>query len=326
MPTKRPDRPHVPWPDFSHSVIEPYIRLRSLLDRFDTSVKVASAGLDALHEKIEGDDSTAQLLQLAKSQLTAKTVTQPKRVLRDSQHVLASLWTVEALGMLELYLGLVIAELMRWEAAQGGVAPAVPTDPDGKVSLRALYGVNGWSTDVVTHYFPLLDYVQLCRNCVVHRMGLVSPALADVELDDGYATNWPTRSGEEVKAPKLPKLTAGKPLSLSPAHAIFFSTLVHRIAKDVNRRVVDSFGERGMIYHACHYMFFNDDPFEIEDSYLLAGHSANEAISYALTHRYVTRFVLPEDVSRTLRALDVWRRVPPAYGWKVRVAKERSKA
>lgn len=308
-----PQPSHVPRPDMQHVVTEPYLMFRRFIDRFDTAVKVATSAIHDMQAALASAGELPRSIVVSARPWAPKAVQKPRQTIAASLHTLSGLWVVEALAAFEHYLVRVDTALTRWAEVQGVTASGLTTDDQGGVAIGRLYGAYSWSKDFLAPHLPTLEYLQVCRNCMAHRAGVVSDGLAARQLPEGYADGWPPIRGKAVRTPAFPQAKVNEYLELEPRHSIFAIALCNRLAKDVNRRLADTFGIPGMIHHAAHHALLADDPVPIEQEYLARGHAPNEAIAHVLTVRYNARYVPYDDVSRILRDLGIWPRIPKRY-------------
>ncbi|MCB9608974.1 MAG: hypothetical protein H6716_20450 [Polyangiaceae bacterium] len=310
----RPHPARVPPPDMRHANAEPYLMFRRFIDRFDTAVKVATSAIQDMQTGLASAGALPASVVVNATPWAPKVVAEPQQTVVSSLHTLSSLWVVEALAAFEHYLVRVHATLTRWtEVSRATPAPGLTADPDGKIALGRLYDAYGWSKESVSPYLPTLEYLQTCRNCMVHRAGVVSDALSKRQLPEGYADEWPKIQGNAFRAPSFPEAKANDYLALEPRHSIFAIALCNRLAKDVNQRLVRELGLPGLIHHAAHHVLLADEPVPIEREYLARRHAPNDAIAHMLDSRYTVRHVPPAEVSRILRELGVWSRIPKLY-------------
>lgn len=212
----------------------------------------------------------------------------------------------------EDFVSNVISEHSRYSGFSGQEPPSKPLldqENDSRDPLRHLYSSLQWDAQPIQYLLPLYDYFILARNCVVHRAGRASDALVEKagsgRLQD-CLENWPSRPGK--KLPQLPQIQEGHDIPFLPRHAILFSEVCQRAARDINSRLLEYLGADGIVYMAAYHGLLADDRIKTN-----ARRSPEQIINLILTER--CRASVPDkyEVIGILKKLNAWNRCRTKY-------------
>jgi len=292
--------------DLSNARTESMVVFREFRIAFDQSLKVASAALRFLEKNAAGPGGAKlvdDLIREAKEPGGSVGIGAPRHVIETSLIHLSGLWIAQVLSAFEVFLLGTRSELQSFVKPRPSLTGST-TDADGKVSVTKLYEQMGWDSAALTPYLSLLDYFQLCRNCVVHRSGAASAALVSFPMDpNDYFRNWPDYARRRgLRLPPLPLLVERRPIAFRPRHSILASVVCNRIAEEVNKQSISSLGKEGIIHIGAGRAFQSDEPYPFLLSYLLRAKGAHEAILSVLWERYHVRQLSSGVIARVLVA------------------------
>ncbi len=174
-------------------------------------------------------------------------------------------------------------------------------EDDSEERLRSLYDKNNWEISKVESFLKVIRYFRLCRNCIAHRNGRVSRALAelsnDSELDDEVSELLDKASDH------LAKYSINDAVFIEPTHAILCSHLLRRVAQDVNRLLMGTLGLDGFLHSVAHHTMFGDVIVR-SDAYK----TAEAVLNFALTDRYRATMSSREEAIQEMKRLGLWKR------------------
>lgn len=143
------------------------------------------------------------------------------------------------------------AEISRWKHYSKKDWPIAEVDDDDRFAAMAKR--HGASYTSIERDLPVIKYFSLVRNCIAHRNGRASKALEAFSnskpLADALA-KFERRPGEGV-----PSFKYNEEIRLLPTQAIFYSHVVREAGQAISKRVVDVFGEDGVLRMAVHHTF-----------------------------------------------------------------------
>lgn len=112
------------------------------------------------------------------------------------------------------------------------------------IRLKELYDKFKWNLDELKYLIPAFNFYGLARHCIVHNMGKASIELKEMALSEEFKTtieNWPTVM-ENRKLSPAPIINKDSVIEFNPHHAITYSDICFRIAKNVNENILNLLG------------------------------------------------------------------------------------
>ncbi|MCC7542196.1 MAG: hypothetical protein IT379_38615 [Deltaproteobacteria bacterium] len=168
------------------------------------------------------------------------------------------------------------------------------------------YERRGWDTGGIEFLLPVYRYYRLMRDCAAHRAGLVGPALAEASKEQqwsGAIKLWSARTGDST-SPPLVELREGTRVVLGHRDAICGSSVLLRIASDMNRRALSNLDKEGVTYLAFRRALVGDPP-ELR----VVGYRTPVAVLHdALSRRYRVADLNEAETIEILKSLDLWAR------------------
>lgn len=174
-------------------------------------------------------------------------------------------------------------------------------EDDSEERLRTLYETNNWEIAPVESFLKVIRYFRLCRNCIAHRNGRASPALAKLSNDSELHKEV---SGLLDKATSgLANYSINDSVFIEPTHAILCSHLLRRIARDLNKQLLGTLGFDGFLRSVAHHTMFGDVIVRSE-----AYKTAEAVLNFALTDRYRATMSNREESIQEMKRLGLWKR------------------
>jgi hypothetical protein len=118
----------------------------------------------------------------------------------------------------------------------------------GTTALK-LFAKFNWSTKNIEYLLPVYHFYNVARHCIVHQMGKANKELIKLSVSDDFLNaikNWPTViPGGQLSAP--PTINDNRKINLNPHHAITYSDVCYRLAKEINGRLVEMVGYKYIV-------------------------------------------------------------------------------
>jgi len=187
--------------------------------------------------------------------------------------------------------------------------PASDGENEDRERLRALFSALQWDITRIEYMLPLYDYFIIARNCVVHRSGRASPALVEKAESSVLAEcvkKWPSRPGRTI--PQLPLVQEGHEISLLPRHVILFSEVCQRIALEMDGRLLEFLGVKGLVYLAAHHGLLSENRIHTD-----AKRSPERVINLMLTERCQVQLADEFEVIAILKEMNLWTECRTTY-------------
>jgi hypothetical protein len=160
----------------------------------------------------------------------------------------------------------------------------------------------GFITTGIDNDLAVIEYFQTVRNCLAHRDGRASPSLSSLSQLPALAAAYSSfrrRASKELHA-----FAIDERISIHPKSAIFYSHITRRIAKSIDRQLLDLVGEPGFLNMAVAHVFSKERPIRSH-----AYKSAEAVINSALSGRYrASSLSSNADIIRMLRKTGLWQR------------------
>jgi len=297
---------------------EPFYKFLRGQENLGSNIKLAYG---ALHAIVENEGAT--LPQKEIGLIALPTGDEPwgnpkthwrtiKRRVPLVREFIAQMALVLVTSAFEDFVSNVISEHNRYSGFSGKQPPPRPLsnqENESRDPLRHLYSSLQWDAKPIQYLLPVYDYFTLARNCVVHRAGRASDTLIEVassSLLRDCLENWPSRPGKIL--PQLPQIQRGHDTPFLPRHAILFSEVCQRAAREIDARLLEYLGVDGIVYMAAYHGLLADD--RIKTS---ARRSPEQIINLMLTQR--CRVAVPDkyEVIGILKRLNTWNRCRSKY-------------
>lgn len=121
----------------------------------------------------------------------------------------------------------------------------------GATVLR-LFEEFGWTTGKIKYLLPVYHFYNIARHCVVHRMGRANKELIDLSASSDFLSaihNWPTViPGGKLSPP--PTVKENNKIDLRPHHAITYSDVCYRLAREINENLIEMLGLKYFVIRA----------------------------------------------------------------------------
>jgi hypothetical protein len=290
---------------------EPFVRYHRFHEEFGRNVRILFGALEAVRRSqavIPGKGIAATILPAGGEPWGAQTVWRDISVFAKSTHqFLSQMGIVRVMSAFEDFVVGVEAEHERASFITASIRKserskqAVATTQENKVAQ--LYERLDWDITPIRSYMPLFDFFYLARNCIVHRSGRATEALASwsvsPELANSHAA-FPTRKGTQL--PKLPDISVDKEIQWLPRHAVLASATCYEIAKSINGRLAERLASEGLVYMAAYHSLLAKERVPTG-----ARRSTEIVIRHVLTDRYRVDGVTRAEIPECLRRIGKWR-------------------
>jgi hypothetical protein len=247
--------------DISGARLHPFQAFHTFHERINVHIKVAhSANLLLVRHAGEpnSQDELADLIASSHPSWNAAPVRNLSIELQRAQDAGVSAFAVVSVfSAFDDFLIGTEAEVSRGignqAAAKSPKDEADESDDDEEKIDRVfrLYNSMGWRVSGIAGLLPLLRYFRLCRNCIAHRNGRASKALATQSSDLGLASALATL--QEGPERGITTFRVNEPIHLPPTLAIMCSHILRLIAIDANARLVETLGLDGVLKTAAHH-------------------------------------------------------------------------
>lgn len=174
-------------------------------------------------------------------------------------------------------------------------------DDDSEERLRGFYTTYNWNPAVIEPMLKVIRYFRLCRNCIAHRNGRASRALAKHSSDESLNTQ--VAGMLDRASDGLRTYSTNEPVHIEPTQAILCSHLLRKIASDANINLLRTLGVDGFLRSVAHHTMFGD---QIIRS---AAYRTPEAVlNFALTDRYRAKMSDREECIQQMKTLGLWKK------------------
>ena len=150
----------------------------------------------------------------------------------------------------------------------------------GGTALR-MFSAFGWSTERIDYLLPVYHFYNVARHCVVHQMGRANKELIDLSESTIFidaVNNWPTViPGNQLSPP--PAVNNDQRIDLRPHHAITYSDVCYRLAKEINRNLINMVGYEYIVKYVAVERILKRDSLDFppcKDSYHYLRHILKE--------------------------------------------------
>lgn len=285
---------------------EPYYQFLRFHENFGSNLKLTLGALQTLKLNEESapsrEGSGVTLLPTGGEPWGPSTKWKGfKHRLPPVSRLLSQMGIVRVASAFEDFLSNVTSEHSRYSDFSGKTTAGKRTEAensDGGEVLRSLYASLGWDIKPVEFLLPLFDYFILARNCIAHRSGRASRRLVEYSkstllMECIHA--W------ESKLPQLPQIQEGEDIPFLPRHAIQFSEVCLRAAREVNSLLLSFLGVEGSVYLAAYHGLLADNHIRTG-----AWRSPEQIINLILTERCRIQVADKFEVIKILKDLGQW--------------------
>jgi hypothetical protein len=289
---------------------EALVRFLDFETGFDRSFKLGIAALLHVEKVVSGVGGPRIIQGLIADTGEAWRIddgwSDPPKHIRRTQVDASLLGLVQVHAAIDDFVVSLEADLARWNDAQGieREKNEATEDDDESERFEVLCRRHGWKTRPLGAWTPLLQFFRMVRNCVAHRSGMATRALANAarapELAECLA-KW----GRRVDSPPpMPEIAENSEIVIAPRHVILSLEAAQKASSYLNKCALDTFGDRGMVYLAAHHSLLTESPRVLSEA-----HTSPEAVvNFALSDRYKVRNVATKTTIEVLRDLGVWSR------------------
>lgn len=144
------------------------------------------------------------------------------------------------------------AEISRWKDHFALQWPIAKVENEDRFSALALSHCA--DSSVTDRNTAVMQYFSFLRNCIVHRNGRASKALADFSSSELLMEA--LAQFERRPAEKIPSFNYNDEIRIGPSQAIFYSHVVRETGQEINKKLIEVLGERGVLKMAVHHTFF----------------------------------------------------------------------
>jgi hypothetical protein len=296
---------------------EPYYLFFRAQENLGSNIKLAYGALQAIseNESASSPEKGTRLIALPTGNEPWGSSTRWRSVKRRIPLVrrfLSQMGLVLVTSAFEDFLTNVISEHSRYsDFCRKETLAREPSagDLESGDAIRDLYRSLRWDIRPIEYLLPLYQYFILVRNCVVHRSGRATKALvekAESKAVGACIEGWPSRRGKNI--PQLPQVQEHEDIPLLPRHAILFSEVCQRAAKEIDSLLSAFLGVDGMVYMAAHHALLAGNHVQIN-----ARRSPEQIINLMLTERCHVQVVDKYEVIQFLKKLNLWRQCQTKY-------------
>jgi hypothetical protein len=308
--------------DIVYANTEALLRYHRFHERLNRSIKVQVIGLRLLADTIE----QGQPFQNIRDTLASHNEfigampdwTDPAGLVRSARFDIGRAGVVRAFSAFDLFLDEISAAVDRWRAFRqlpsitGRTADKKRSADGGDEDrLDKMCRWLGAKLHTISFMWPVYKYFRLSRDCIVHRDGRASAALAEQSLASDIQVaigQWVSKTGEQLP-PDILRLSKGDNIDFTSRHAIAASSILRLAALDLNRRVIQELGKSGFVYLTAYEGFLASEPLFDRQR----GGTMLRALNWLLADRYRARDVRELETARTLRALGLTKRCSKAF-------------
>jgi hypothetical protein len=289
---------------------EPFYRFLRTHEDLGTNIKLAYGALYAISqdEKATASGAESTLIALPTGGEPWGKNTRWRSVkarIPKVRKLIAEMGLVLAASAFEDFLTNVHSEHSRFsDFARKQKSTESPSEEpnEDRERLRSLFNSLQWDISPIQYLLPLYDYFVVTRNCVVHRSGRASAALAEKAESNLLAQcikTWPSKPGKTI--PKLPEIRVDHDIPLLPRHVILFSEVCQRIALHTNSRLLDFLGVQGLVYSAAYHALLAENRIQT-----IARRSPEQVINLVLSERCQVQLSDKFEVIGILKGIDLW--------------------
>lgn len=228
--------------------------------------KVGGVGLAILKDEITNGAPSSSLWPRINS-ISEPWGTEPQFsevIVERAYTEFANLGIAKSFSSFDKYLVDIDGELVSFSSFgnHGSSVPMEPLENEGddldspRVSLAKIYERHSFDPLGIDFCLPVFSYYQSARNCIVHRDGLASRALAKsatAEALGATLTDWVKLTGEYGPL-KLKLFEQDDAISLDYFDSILCYSVLRRLAQDIDKQAINRMGIDGLTFRAVRHM------------------------------------------------------------------------
>ena len=285
-----------------NAISEPFVKILNFHNDFNRNIKSSVGALEFWKSKT-GDAPTSKVTLPTGVEPWGPAThwSNPIAVAEKTGAFIAELGIVRAASALEDYITGADAELNR--------SNPNPVAVDAETSIKRLIVRLGIDPKTLVSLSAVTEFFDIARNCIVHRSGRANQELVDLAGDNAFQTalaGLPKRKGKW--RPSVPSMKKGDPVVWQPRHAIMASDVFFKIAREIDRSVVASLKEAGMVRMAAHWCFFDGTTARCS-----AKRDAQTMVRSLLADRYCAEDVSQAETITHLKSIGKWEACLKAY-------------
>ncbi|WP_299969216.1 hypothetical protein [uncultured Roseobacter sp.] len=232
-------------------------------EEFGNALKVVSVGLSLVTEEIQAGTSPEALWSRV-GLLTEKWGTVPLlsgTITETAYFEIANLGLARSFSAFDRFLVDADAELTSLES-HSFLSPSqfstqetsgIETVDEPGLSLERFYVRRGFDRSRVAFVAPVFDYYRSARNCIIHRSGVASSEMESLAKSSRLAEalhSWVEHTSEHGPL-KLKEFEEGEIIKFDYFDAILCSSILRRLALDINEQAVPLMGIKGLTFLAA---------------------------------------------------------------------------
>lgn len=309
-----------PCMDFSTANTEPFYIFHRFHESVNRLVKVISGALALTQRTVNGPNGKkilSDIIKAAGEPWSGSHHYDPEQELTTSTTFIAEMGIVRVDSAMEDFLISTDAEVSRCIARSSKgrkqrdqvPIPKEAVDERDNLLLMKLCKGCGWDITAYDAFIEIFLFFHQVRNCIVHRNGRITSAVAESIANQDFMEKWALVSTpRRTKPMALPAIVKDR-LTLLPRHVVLFSSVCHKLASVLNELLRDFATEEGLLYMAVYHSLLLDMHVEWGPS----ARSAEAVINWALTYRYYVKEVTTSKTIAALKAADLWDKCQERY-------------
>ena len=294
--------------DLSIANSEPFVLFHDFLEEFDRNIKVTYGALALTGQLLPNSTSSAgnALVRLPTGDEPWGTETKWRSldtVVKNSKLFVAQIGLMRIFSAFDDFLSGIRAEYDRFEKITAQRDSVTSHGGEGDdIGLRQLCSFIKLPISSLEAILPVFDYFVVVRNCLAHRSGRASYALASRSSSSELRValeRWPVRRGRTL--PELPQTVQGKQIPLLARHAIFAGVVCRKLAKLINDHLIAQIGDKGIAFMAAHHFLLAEEPIVNAPR-----RDAEAVVNQILSGRYRVHKIGQHQTIRILKELNRW--------------------
>ncbi|MGV1901563.1 hypothetical protein ACQZ6V_14845 [Agrobacterium sp. 22-3674b3] len=239
--------------NLENAISEPFVKILNFHNDFNRNIKAAVGALEFWKTSSSASATTATLPTGSEPWGPVTHWKNPTDIAGKAEAFVAEIGIVRAASAFEDFQTGLDAELNR--------ARPNPTSVEADAVTERLLSRLRISPATIVDVTKVVEFFDVARNCIVHRSGRASPALAELSVSKDFQNalaKWPKRAGKWRVA--IPSIIDGMPIEWQPRHAIMASDAFFKLAKLMDASLVTAVGELGIVKMAAHWCFLDENP------------------------------------------------------------------
>lgn len=308
--------------DISKAITEPFANYHNFHENLNSRVKILAASLFHTLSFLKAPGNKGEIERLIKS---ADSSWKYSPVLSldgysDNEifNYVSELSIFSSFSAFDDCLTGISGEVSRWASFKEVTLQTNRSSEDASEGkIEKFYDKFSWRVDEIAKYIPIFNYFQAIRNCIAHRNSKASIELQSIStsdiLIDAVRENFP--SGEP-----LPEFKEGDLIILKPKTTLLCSHILRLVCQNMNKHLVTYLGDEGLLYMACHHVFFKDRTERTE-----AKNTAEVVLNSILAKRYKITCEDKHKLVALAKELGIWKRCLESYDHKYATANHKNR-